>query len=174
MRQLISDLLTLARAGRAPLRVGAVDMKALVTEAYAQLAGSAAARFLCGALPNAWGDESLLRQVVANLLSNALKFTAKTPAPRIEVDGRISGGRTVYSVRDNGAGFDMRHSDRLFGVFQRLHSASEFEGTGVGLALTARIVQRHGGSVWAEGEPGRGAAFHFALPLPAPAREEAT
>ncbi|MDE2293681.1 MAG: PAS domain-containing sensor histidine kinase, partial [Elusimicrobia bacterium] len=101
---------------------------------------------------------------LSNLLGNAVKFSRGVPDAAVEVEGGVEGGEAVYRVRDHGAGFDMRHADKLFGVFQRLHPAEEFEGTGVGLAIVERIVRRHGGRVWAEGEPGRGATFHFSLP----------
>ena len=109
------------------------------------------------------GDQHLLRVVMDNLLANAWKFTSKTESPRIEV-GRVEvEGKPAFFVRDNGAGFDSEHADKLFRPFQRLHSESEFEGTGIGLATVQRIVNRHGGRVWAEGKPGRGATFFFAL-----------
>jgi light-regulated signal transduction histidine kinase (bacteriophytochrome) len=115
-------------------------------------------------LPRATGDANLLRQVWVNLISNALKFTAKKPERRVAIEAVRAAGETVYSVRDNGTGFDMAYADRLFGVFQRLHTPREFPGTGIGLALVKRIVERHGGRVWAEGRPGAGATFYFALP----------
>jgi light-regulated signal transduction histidine kinase (bacteriophytochrome) len=108
-------------------------------------------------------DETLVRLVLANLLGNAYKYTGKTPQARIELSSRQEGGRQVYLVRDNGAGFEMKYADELFSAFQRLHSSEDFEGTGVGLAIVQRIVHRHGGEVRAEAEPGRGATFYFTL-----------
>ena len=126
------------------------------------------AQMTIGALPSANGDPALLRQVWINLLSNALKYSARQPSPRIEVAGERSGADLVYRVSDNGAGFDMRYYDKLFRVFQRLHRADEFPGTGVGLAIVQRIITRHGGRVWAEAEVGKGAKFFFTLPVPSP------
>ena len=117
-----------------------------------------------GALPPASCDRALLRQVWTNLVGNALKYSSKRGRPRIEIGGAIAGRERTYWVRDNGSGFDMRYYGKLFGVFQRLHGAEEFEGTGVGLAIVQRIVARHGGRVWAEGELDKGACFSFALP----------
>ena len=117
-----------------------------------------------GDLHSCQGDASLLRQVFANLLSNAFKFTAQSALPSIEVGSTAQGTELVYFVRDNGAGFDMTHAGKLFGAFQRLHSAEQFAGTGIGLTIVQRVVQRHGGRVWAEGEIGKGATFYFALP----------
>jgi light-regulated signal transduction histidine kinase (bacteriophytochrome) len=116
------------------------------------------------AIPPAFGDRSMLQQVWTNLLANAVKFTSKRERAVIRVSGRSERGEVVYAVRDNGVGFDMRYADKLFGVFQRLHSAQEFEGTGVGLAIVQRIVQRHGGRVWAHSSPGQGAEFSFTVP----------
>ena len=115
-------------------------------------------------LPPAPGDRTLIRQVWVNLLSNAVKFSAKAPAPVIRVCGRTEDTEFIFSVRDNGVGFEMQYYNKLFGVFQRLHSAEEFPGTGVGLAIVKRVVTRHGGRVWAEGKPDEGATFYFALP----------
>ena len=115
----------------------------------------------------------MIRQVWINLLSNAFKYTRKTQSPRIEVRGNLSDGNAMYEVRDNGAGFDMRYAEKLFGVFQRLHSQQEFEGTGVGLALAKKIITRHGGSIDAESSPGQGATFKFTLPASAEEKGDA-
>ncbi|MCL4244301.1 MAG: GHKL domain-containing protein, partial [Candidatus Dadabacteria bacterium] len=122
-------------------------------------------KFTLNHLPSAYGDRAMIKQVMVNLISNAIKFTRnKGDEGAIEMTGHSNGRENVYCIRDNGIGFDMTYVDKLFGVFQRLHSQNEFEGTGVGLALVKRIVARHGGRVWAEGNVGEGAAFYFSLP----------
>jgi signal transduction histidine kinase len=176
MGTLIDNLLEFARLGRAELKAGPVDMDALVRECIGHLRPEAEARTVVWdirPLPRALGDASLLRQVVLNLLSNALKYTRNRPEARIEVGSAHAAGPedACYYVRDNGAGFDMKYADKLFGVFQRMHKESEFEGTGIGLANVRGIVRRHGGRVWAEAEPDKGATFHFTLP--AAGREQA-
>ena len=141
-------------------------MTALAGEVYRELRTAdpeGSPVFDLAQLPKGWGDAAMLRHVLANLLSNALKYVRKDRAPRIEVRGWAEDGRNVYCVKDDGIGFDMAHYDKLFGVFQRLHSA-EFPGTGVGLAIVQRIVTRHGGKVWAESKPDEGSSFYFSLP----------
>jgi light-regulated signal transduction histidine kinase (bacteriophytochrome) len=115
-------------------------------------------------MPSGYGDRALIKQVYLNLLSNAIKFTKNQNPALIEVGGHIDGNKDVYYVKDNGVGFDMRYYDKLFGVFQRLHSAEDFEGMGLGLATVQRIINRHEGLVWAEGKVGEGATFYFSLP----------
>jgi light-regulated signal transduction histidine kinase (bacteriophytochrome) len=171
MARLIDDLLAFSRAGRSELRRLRVDLTELARSAFAELTTGAPAtpvELRLAPVPEAFGDPALLRQVLANLLSNALKFTAKVDRPVIELGAVASSGDTAYFVRDNGAGFDMAFANQLFGVFHRLHGADEFEGTGVGLAIVRRIVERHGGRVWAEGRVGEGATFYFTLAPPAP------
>jgi PAS domain S-box-containing protein len=167
MGALIDDLLAFSRLGRKALQPIDIDMGELAGSAYKRLLNGQPQRpidFRLGMLPRATADRSLLEQVWVNLLSNAIKFSSKKDAPVVEV-GAISEEREyVYFVRDNGAGFDPRYQDKLFGVFQRLHHSDEYPGTGVGLALVQRIVTRHGGRVWADGRLGEGATFHFTLP----------
>lgn len=169
MSLLIDDLLRLSRLGRGEIRLATIDMEALARAAFEEIVEEPAARervdFRVARLPRVEGDPALLRQVWINLLSNAVKFSAARERPVVEVGGALDGGSAVFSVKDDGAGFDMAYAGRLFGVFQRLHGPSEFEGTGVGLALVKRIVLRHGGRVWAEGAPGQGAKFSFSLPV---------
>ena len=170
MGVLIDDLLTFARIGRAELRRLPVRLDELVQDVRQSLAGEINGRRIewdLQALPVVQGDPNLLRQVFANLIGNAVKYTGRQPAARISIAPAVdpeAPDAMAVAVRDNGAGFDMKYAHKLFGVFQRLHSASEFEGTGVGLANVRRIIQRHGGRTWAEGEPGKGAVFYFSLP----------
>jgi two-component system, sensor histidine kinase and response regulator len=169
MEALIDDLLRFSRLSREPLSRRAVDVAALVREVVDELQSEARgeARQLdvqVDPLPSCSADRALLRQVFLNLLSNAFKFTRGRREGEVAVGSRESPEELVYHVRDNGAGFDMRYADRLFGVFQRLHSADEFEGTGIGLSIVSSIVRRHGGRVWAESEVDRGATFYVALP----------
>jgi PAS domain S-box-containing protein len=166
MGRLIDDLLAFSRIGRTEMESLPVDMATLARSIFFELT-TAADRdridFDLGPLPYAVGDPSLLRQVWMNLLGNAIKFTSKKERAVIEVSAGVQGDETVYLIRDNGAGFDMQYADKLFGVFQRLHSADEFEGTGVGLAITQSIIRRHSGRVWGEGETDKGATFYFAM-----------
>lgn len=166
MNRLISDLLNFSKLGRAPMQTTRVAMHALAAAAFESICPAPRhAAFQLGPLPDALGDAQLLRQVWLNLLSNAVKFSARREKPVIKVTGAQNECEIVYTVRDNGAGFDPQYAAKLFGVFQRLHSASEFEGTGVGLAIVQRIIHRHGGKIWAESQPDAGAAFHFSLPM---------
>ena len=163
MSQLIDDLLQFSRLGRADMARSSIDMAALAREVVWELDASKTA-IEVAALAPALGDRSLLKQVWVNLIGNAVKYSAKTQDPRVDIGARREGAMNVYWVRDNGAGFDMKYAAKLFGVFQRLHSADEFTGTGVGLAIVQRVVTRHGGRVWAEAEPNKGACFYFTLP----------
>lgn len=166
MGRLIDELLEFSRLGRKELNYGHLDMSALAQEAFKDATSVAVndTTLSLSALPAARGDITLIKQVWFNLLSNACKFSAKREQAHITVKGSVEGDVLTYTVSDNGAGFDMRYYNKLFGVFQRLHRVSEFEGTGVGLAIVHRIVTRHGGRVWAEGVVGEGAVFHFTLP----------
>jgi light-regulated signal transduction histidine kinase (bacteriophytochrome) len=171
MGKLIDDLLAFSRIGRTEIQFSAIDMETMVQSLFHELTthkDQERIDFHLGPLPSATGDPSLIRQVWINLLSNAVKFSSKKERAVIKVSGNLQGENAVYSVRDNGAGFDMLYLDILFGVFQRLHSAKEFEGTGVGLAIVQRIIMRHGGKIWAEGEAGKGAVFYFSLPFASP------
>lgn len=168
MSGLIDDLLSFSRLGKTPLEKRWVDMTSLAKKSVSELTVSSPFRgsLLIGDLPRAFGDPSLLSQVFVNLLSNAIKFTKNKESPVIRVEGKKGDGEVVYSVFDNGEGFDMKYYKKLFGVFQRLHSPDDFPGTGVGLAIVQRIVTRHGGRVWAVGKPKEGASFFFAIPVP--------
>jgi light-regulated signal transduction histidine kinase (bacteriophytochrome) len=166
MGVLIDDLLTFSRLARLPLHKQPVNMTRIVREALEELNGQRKGRKIdlrIADLPSCEGDPALLKQVWVNLLSNAIKYTRKREAAVVDVGSREEKGETVYFVRDNGAGFEMQYKHKLFGVFQRLHRADEFEGTGVGLAIVQRVVHRHGGRVWAEAAIDRGATFYFTL-----------
>jgi signal transduction histidine kinase len=168
MGHLIDDLLAFSRMARAEMAVSAVDLGALVRDVQREVLGDAGGHkvhWRVGPLPAVRGDPAMLRVAFANLLSNALKYSSHREDPVIEIGAWESpGDEQVVFVRDNGVGFDMKYAGKLFGVFQRLHTADEFEGTGIGLAIVRRIVGRHGGRVWAEGEVHRGAAFYVSLP----------
>ena len=168
MDELIVGLLEFSRIGRQPLDLDRIDMTELAGVAAGEvLQGHAGPQpnIEIGDLPAAQGDATVIRQVWCNLIGNAVKYSSKRAEPRVKVSGRIDAGEAIYQVEDNGAGFDMRYADKLFGVFQRLHRSEEFLGTGVGLAIVHRIVGRHGGRIWAQSAPGAGATFQFALPL---------
>ncbi len=162
----IDDLLKFSRLGRASMTVETVHtmaMVAAVVEELRQEMNFGHARVTIHPLADCTADQALLRQVWINLISNAFKYSRNCGTPEIEIGCRTTAGTTDYYVRDNGTGFDMRYAGKLFGVFQRLHRAEEYEGTGVGLALVQRIVHRHGGKIQAEAEPGKGATFSFTL-----------
>jgi signal transduction histidine kinase len=166
MGRMIEDLLEFSRLGRHPLRTQTVQLNELVARIVDELRPGCAGRsveFAIGELGVAQADPALLKHALANLIANAVKYTRKKEHAVIEVGRREADGGIVYYVKDNGAGFDMRYADKLFGVFQRLHRADEFEGTGVGLSIVRRITERHGGRIWAEAKPGQGATFHFTL-----------
>jgi light-regulated signal transduction histidine kinase (bacteriophytochrome) len=166
MGVLIDDLLAFSRLSRQPLNRRTVDMAKLVKLVQDDLAPQREGRQIqirTGPFPNGWGDPSLLKQIWVNLISNAIKYTRGRAPAIIEIGSVLTGGEVAYFVRDNGTGFDMKYAHKLFGVFQRLHRADEFEGTGVGLAIVQRVVHRHGGRVWAEAEVGKGALFGFTL-----------
>jgi light-regulated signal transduction histidine kinase (bacteriophytochrome) len=165
--KLVDDLLAFSRLGRAELKRISINLGELVEEARRELQSECGERQITwqvGSLPNVNADPALLRLVIKNLLSNAIKYSATRDDARIEVNAEADAQETHVWVRDNGVGFDMQYVDKLFGVFQRLHSTEQFEGTGIGLANVRRIVNRHGGRVWAEGQLDRGATFHFTLP----------
>jgi len=167
MGKLIDDLLEFSRVGRSRFDLSVVDMTALAQGALTEVLAANPSRrveMTVGLLPTATGNLALLRQTWTNLLSNAVKYTRSRETAHVEIGAREDQTEHVYYVRDDGVGFDMRYSHKLFSVFQRLHSAEEFPGTGVGLALVRRIVERHGGRVWAEAKVGEGATFYFALP----------
>jgi light-regulated signal transduction histidine kinase (bacteriophytochrome) len=166
MGQLIDALLLLSKVARMELRRNAMDLSGLARMVARDLEQGDSGRkveFMIAEGVRAMGDANLLRVVLENLLGNAWKFTAKREDARIEFDVETAGGGPVYRVRDNGVGFDMKYAGKLFSPFQRLHPASEFPGTGIGLATVHRVVQRHGGRVWAESAAGQGTTIRFTL-----------
>jgi two-component system, sensor histidine kinase and response regulator len=168
MGHLIDDLLGFSRFGRVELNRSVVNLAPLVEQVRETLAPALVGRdvrWKIGALPEVEGDPAMLRQVFASLLDNALKFTRTRARAEIEIGARSEPGEYIFFVRDNGVGFDSRHAEKLFGVFQRLHTGAEFEGTGIGLASVRRIIQRHNGRSWAESAPGKGAVVYFSLPV---------
>ena len=166
---MMDALLAYSRSGRTELRKTDLDMRRLVKEVCAELAAASPQledAVKIGDLPGVHADESMMRLVFSNLISNSCKFAHPGEAPRVEVGGSVSGGEVSYFVRDEGTGFDMRFADKLFKVFERLHGSDEYAGHGVGLAIVARLVRRHGGRVWAQGAIGKGATFTFSVPSP--------
>jgi PAS domain S-box-containing protein len=165
--QLIDALLNFSRVGRQALASAPVDLTALVEGVVSELRqthGPVAVEVVLTPLPPTSGDGALLRNVLVNLIGNAFKFSANRAHPKVEIGAQPDAPEVTYYVKDNGVGFDMQYAGKLFGVFQRLHRPDEFEGTGVGLALAQRIIERHGGRIWAEGKPNEGATFFFTLP----------
>jgi light-regulated signal transduction histidine kinase (bacteriophytochrome) len=168
MEALISVILELSRVGRIELNPSRIDMKAMARAMFCEIAPHeerAKFSFTIGAIPDAEGDPTLLRLVWGNLLSNAVKYSGRSARRSIVVDAEGDEAETRYRVTDSGVGFDMAYADKLFNVFQRLHSNQEYEGAGVGLAIIKRIIERHGGRVGAEGRLGEGSTFWFSLPL---------
>jgi len=168
MDQLIVALLEFSRAGRTALNREPIDMTGLAEAAASDarsLYTGPEPLIEIGPLPAVEGDATVMRQVWTNLIGNALKYSAKRSQPHVRISGRIEAQQAIYQVKDNGAGFDMRYADKLFGVFQRLHSADDFAGTGVGLAIVQRIIARHGGRIWAQSAPDQGACFEFSIPI---------
>jgi len=168
MGKLIDDLLAFSRLGRREMHLVPVSMQDLAQSSAAELIELEPNRtidFTCEAIPQCLGDPAMLKEVWMNLLSNAIKFTRQSNPSEIHVGSRIEEAAAIYWIQDNGAGFDMAYADKLFGVFQRLHSQEEFEGSGVGLALSQRIIHRHHGRIWGESQIGHGATFSFTLPL---------
>jgi light-regulated signal transduction histidine kinase (bacteriophytochrome) len=164
----MNGLLAFSQSGREDLRKRHVDMRDLVEGVRDDLLSakpSDSASIEIGELPDAFADPSMMRRVFTNLISNALKFAPPGDSAHVEVGGHVEAGEGVYFVRDHGVGFDMRYAEKLFGVFERLHSSEEFEGHGVGLAIVSRLVRRHGGRIWAQGAVGKGATFNFSLPI---------
>ena len=167
MSGLIDDLLEFSQTSLKPMRKAWVQPAQIAADALDQLReqrGDLAVEVHTPPLPACWADRTLLTQVYVNLLSNAIKYSRDRSPAKIEIGARNSAGKVEYFVRDNGIGFDMRYAEQIFGVFQRLHSQESYEGSGIGLAVVARIVQRHGGRVWAEARPGEGACFYFTIP----------
>jgi len=167
MGKLIDDLLTLSRLGRLELNMSTLDMESLVNDIWMELQIINPDRKInlkIKNIPPGWGDRTLIKQVYSNLLSNAVKYTKFIDQAYVETGGYTEDGENIYYVKDNGVGFDMEYYDKLYGVFQRLHSADDYEGTGVGLAIVQRIIHRHSGRVWANGKIDKGATFYFMLP----------
>lgn len=165
MDTLINDLLDFSKLGKQPVNKNTIDMQALVAEVLAELKSSASHTDIqIGTLHPLKGDRALIRQVLVNLIANAIKYSSKKEHPVVEITSEAANNHVTYTIRDNGAGFDMTYADKLFGVFQRLHKTSDFEGTGVGLAIVQRVINKHDGTISATAEPGKGAAFSFSIP----------
>lgn len=168
MSQLIDDILHLSRAGRQDMVLAKLDLESLFQNAFNELKQSNKGRDIqldIEPLPAVYGDRALLQQVISNLLANSIKFTATRETTLIEVGFQEGKKEYIFHIKDNGVGFNMKYSDKLFGLFQRLHGQDEFDGTGVGLSIVQRIIRRHGGDIWAEGKVDEGATFYFSLPV---------
>jgi len=166
MGELIEDFLSLSRSSYTDIHSALINMEAMVYSVFDELTRTENREridFRVASLPPAYGDPELIQEVWMNLLSNAIKFSSKKERADIKINYRLDGQKIVYSIRDNGTGFEMKYADKLFGVFQRLHTEKDFEGTGVGLAIVKRLINRHGGDVWAEGELEKGAVFYFTI-----------
>lgn len=166
MSTLIDDLLRLSRLNRCELSIERLEMARIAEEAFLETTTElerSVVDFSIDDLPDSYGDKALIKQVFINLISNAVKFTKNHSNPFVKIRHQEIGGRAVFIVEDNGAGFDMRYYNKLFGVFQRLHSSREYEGTGVGLAIVKSVIVKHGGEVWAESEQNKGSKFYFSL-----------
>lgn len=172
MDDMVVGLLAFSRASRQPLQTQLLDMNPIVDSCLAEARsthpvppGAQSPLIEIGPLPAALADPTVIRHVWCNLIGNALKYSARREPPRISIGGRAEAAQVVYTIADNGVGFDMRYADKLFGVFKRMHSAQDFPGTGVGLAIAQRVVRRHGGRIWAESVPDEGSCFRFSLPV---------
>ncbi|OFX83803.1 MAG: hypothetical protein A2W99_03055 [Bacteroidetes bacterium GWF2_33_16] len=168
MDHLIVDLLQLSKVNRNEMHFSNIDMNIFANQIYTEIASPELInkfKFKVNDIPTAYADQILLKQVWINLISNAIKFTRTKDICSIEIDGKIENEFVIYSIKDSGVGYDIRYESKLFGVFQRLHKADEYEGTGVGLSIVKRIINRHGGKVWAESELGKGSTFYFSLPV---------
>jgi light-regulated signal transduction histidine kinase (bacteriophytochrome) len=168
MGHLIDDLLAFSRLSRVDMQPSVVDMQTLVNSIFYELTDAPSRERIelrIGNICDSMGDPTMLKQVWANLLSNAVKYSSRKEKAVISVTCQKKKDKCIYCIKDNGVGFDMKYVNKMFGVFQRLHSTKDFDGTGVGLAIVQRIVHRHGGEVWAEGEVDKGATFYFSLPL---------
>lgn len=167
MGRLIDDLLSFSGIGQKEMNLQKLNISEMVSSAFNEIIteeDKSKIEFRVNSLPDVIGDYDMIHQVWLNLIGNAVKFSSRKPNPVIEIGGKVEPSETIYYVRDNGAGFDLKHSDKLFGVFKRLPSTKDYEGTGVGLAIVSRIVLRHNGRVWAEGKVNEGATFYFSLP----------